>query len=160
MNSRKKQAWSPGDVFKVPLSDGSTVIGQVLAHEPDAMNSVACAFFDAHKETDLQSSLGLVNAFSIILVTRDALDRGSWKIFGHEPIAIPRERFPYESLRPNGFIGARIVGAGIVNSFLHAFRGLLPWDSMADADYFDRLLTNAARKPTNLRLLKTNEKGD
>lgn len=152
MKTLTKQKWTAGDIFAVPLSDGSSIIGQVLAHEPEAMNSVACAFFDAPPDADAATTTDPLNAFSVLLVTRDALDKGGWKIIGHESVSLPRAKFPHESLRPKGFVGAKVVGSGIVAKFLHAFRGLSPWDAMADQDYFDNLLTDSAKRPARLVL--------
>lgn len=42
---KKRQRHKEGDVFAVPLGDGSYALGQILSYEPEALNSVGCAFY-------------------------------------------------------------------------------------------------------------------
>lgn len=146
----KRQKWGPGDLFAVPLLDGSFLLGQVLAHEPQAMNGVSCALFDQRFNNNNAPRPAIDAIFSILLVTRDLLDRGVWQIVGNSPIDVPRSAFPFENLRPAGFVGATIRGSRIVNEFANAFCGLHPWDDWANPDYLDGLLISPAKKPKHL----------
>ena len=44
-------------------------------------------------------------------------------------------------------IGAKIIGSGIVNEFVEAFYGLVPWDDWKAPHYLDSLLISEAAKP-------------
>jgi hypothetical protein len=63
---------------------------------------------------------------------------------------VARSDFPYEHLRKSGWVGAKIRGAGVVEEFINAFYGLLPWDSRYDPEYFDKLLISPAKRPSRL----------
>ena len=47
MAKSEKQHWRAGDVFLVNANDGLGVVGQVLSHEPDAINAAAAALYGA-----------------------------------------------------------------------------------------------------------------
>ena len=144
----------PGSVFQVPLNDGSYGTGQVIAYEPQMLNSVSCIFSDLR----LWSS-GEIPTRSIIaslFTTHDLLTKGRWKIIGQAPISISRDDHPFEHLRPQRWIGAKMIGSGIVEDFMNAWFGLHPWDDWADPCYLDRLLFRDRTRPDNA-ILKTNQ---
>jgi hypothetical protein len=151
---RQKQQWEVGNVFVVKLKDGKFVLGQIVGREARILNSISCAFFDL-RVTDRSDVEGIRElprdkAFSILFVTRDLLDAGVWEVVGNRPISIPKQSFPYEGLREKGFLGAKVIGSGIVNRFLNAFYGLEPWDDWKDPNYLDRLLIFKNKKPLAL----------
>lgn len=84
------------------------------------------------------------------MTTRDLLDSGEWKILATHPVEVPRSKFPFETLRRKGFIGATVTGSGNINEFANAFCALVPWDDWADPSYLDRLLLSPELKPKNL----------
>lgn len=157
---KKKQRWGVGDVFEVPTADGGRVIGQIVGQEPSVLNSASVAFFEGALEAtaDVTTLAGIVQtsrAFSVMFVTRDRLDQGDWRVLGTLPVSLPRSMLPFETLRGSQFVGARIIGSGIVEQFLNAYRGIGPWDAMKDPEYFDKLLVDAGGKPKNLVFKKS-----
>src|SRR5690349_13345550 len=118
MAKRPKQTWEVGDVFLVETKDKMKVLGQIVGREPEVLNSVSCAFFDlrAKNEGELAglSELTVNRVFSILFVTRDLLDNGTWRIIGKSPIGITQDQLPYENLRKNGYVGAKVTGSGNV----------------------------------------------
>jgi hypothetical protein len=150
------QSWRVGDVFLVPLIDGKWAVGQVVGREAIALNSASCAFFDAvvrRSNDDLPQDLfSMDNVYSVIFVTRELLDNGKWTIVGNRPVIVERAQLPFEQLRSVGFVGAKIVGGGIVNKFVNAFHGLHPWDSLHDPQYFDKLLVPWRSRPEHVVL--------
>ena len=155
-NRASKQTWKPGDCFLVPLADKSYLIGQVLAAEPKVLNSLSCALFDQRSDGEVLPRPDIGRIFSTILTTRDLIDSGVWEIRGSYPVEVPRKIFPFEKLRSKGFVGAKVIGSGIVNEFANAFCGLSPWDAWADPNYLDRLLLDTKLKPERLTYEKRN----
>lgn len=153
---RKRQRPKEGDVFAVPLNDGSYTVGQVLGYEPDALNSVGCAFYDMRSsgEPRLPAALPREKAISILLTTPDPLKRGYWPIVGEQAIATPVSARPYEKYRAKRWVGAKIVGSANVRELLEAFYGLAPWDDYADPEYLDGLLLDRALRPKNAVMTK------
>jgi len=152
--AKRRQVWKVGDVFVVPTSDGQAVLGQVIAHEPEVLNSVSSAFFDVRIDRDNNwvGILPIQKIFSVLFVTRDLLDIGVWRVIGHQPVRVARDLFPYERLRDRGFVGAKVIGSGIVREFLDAYYGLTPWDAWKEPDYLDHLLISPDKKPKSLVL--------
>ena len=151
----KRQKWSVGDVFVIPLSDGSWGPAQIIGREPSVLNSVSVALFDCKvgsKPDALQCRLTEDSAFATLFVTRDLLDSGVWVVVGVKPVAISRRLLPFESTRSKGFVGATVVGSGNVNKFVDAWFGLHPWDAWHDPRYLDKLLLDPSRRPARVKL--------
>lgn len=141
-------------MFVISTKDGSDVVGQIVGREPQVLNSVSCAFYD-WRLTNLDevvqcATLPIEQVFSSLFVTRDLLDSGAWKVVANKPVTFSPAKFPYEDLRVNGFIGAKVIGSAIVEEFINAFYGLLPWDDWKDPDYLDKLLISQEMKPKAL----------
>lgn len=153
MKRRKAvQSWNSGDCFGIPLLNGSSLLGQVLAWEPTVLNSVSCALFDQTiQQGNRIPSPEISRLFSTVMTTRDLLDCGRWKIVGSCEIEVPRNQFPFETLRPSGYIGAKVIGSRNIEEFANAFSGLSPWDDWADPHYLDQLLISPSVKPRRLR---------
>lgn len=150
MASRKKQVWSVGSVFVIPLKDATECLGQVIGREPSVLNSVAIALFDTKgrwSSSDSSLTLSLEDVFSAIFVTRDLLDSGRWTVLDKKEIGVPVENKPYEQLRAQGFIGAKVRGSANVEEFANAFYGLMPWDDWYIPDYLDDFLISPTKKP-------------
>jgi hypothetical protein len=157
-SKKKKCEWSVGDVFYIPLSDKDVVLGQIVGREADVLNSVTVALFDVKcTPEDATAALPFIaasRAFAVLFTTRDLLDMGEWPVHGHKPVSIPKAQLPYEHLRHDTFIGAKVIGSGIVNEFVNAFYGLTPWDDWKDPTYLDGLLLSPAKKPRSRLVYK------
>jgi hypothetical protein len=153
MKSRhsKKQSWTAGDCFIVPLLDGPFGLAQIVAYEAEALNSVLCCIFRnrlnavpevvaAPPETDL---------ISVLFVTRDLLDLGHWQVISRWPPLDVRKYVDLSRLRRAGFVGVKIIGSGNVTEFLNAYHRLAPWNNYHKPDYLDRLLISPDRKPVD-----------
>ncbi len=150
MAARKKQIWNVGSIFTIPLKDSTECLGQVIGREPSALNSAGIALIDTKgrwTRGDSFPELRLEDVFSVILVTRDLLDSGRWTVLDLKEIGIPVEARPYEHLRAEGFVGAKIRGSANVEEFVNAFYGLMPWDDWYIPDYLDDFLISPTKKP-------------
>jgi len=149
-----KQQWETGNIFLVELKDGKFVLGQIVGREADVLNNVSCAFFDIRvsnlNDLERTQDLPVSKIFSILFVTREFLDSGKWKIAGSRHVSVEKRLFHYEVLREKGFVGAKVIGSGIVIEFLNAFYGLHPWDDWKDPNYLDKLLLSNDKKPATL----------
>jgi hypothetical protein len=152
---KRRQRWQVGDVFLVRTKDGLDVVGQIVGRESTVLNSVSCAFYDKRlqdgDDIDVVELPG-TRVFSVVFVTRDLLDNGTWRVVSHRPVTIPRNWLPYEHLRESGYVGAKVIGSRIVGEFLNAFYGLAPWDDWKDPAYLDGLLISPDKKPAKLVL--------
>ena len=156
MGRGKRVEWQPGDLFLVPQQDGRYSLGQVIVFESRALNGVLCGFYDIRFETSeiisIPEKLTEDKCISMVFVTSESLDFGHWKIIGNlEPANINLFK-ELNNLRAKKFIGARIIGSGIIDEFLDAFYGIKPWDDWADPNYLDELLISPDKKPKKVLL--------
>ena len=99
-------------------------------------------------------SCNLKNLISLVATTREQLDFEVWKILGNKKIEIPKDDYPNEKFRNNGWIGSKIYDAAVVEEFLDAFYALVPWDNWADPTYLDKLLVDKTKRPNKLINIK------
>ena len=154
----KRQTWKVGDLFKIPLADGSASLGHVVAQERDMLNSVTCAFYDLKVPENCPpqtlpppSDEALI---ACLFTTQDLLCNGVWTVIGNSSPRISREHLPYENCRRNGWVGAKMRGSGIVRRFLDAYYRLAPWDDWADSKYLDAFLIDPSKRPNGLIYIK------
>jgi len=153
--SMKLQTPAVGAIFTIPLVDGSRAIGQIVGREPQVLNSWTCAFsrlrLGKEEVAEPKDALLPEDVISVQFVTGDLLKKGRWKIHAHAPVRLPKSDFPHEECRANGWIGAKIIGSGIIESFLAAFYGLGYWDEMKDPEYYDHLLLLRISRPDEIK---------
>ena len=160
MNAKKGSApIAEGNVFLVPLNDASYAVGQILAISKKALNSCLCAFFDIHLTTGvekLDEPLTEGGLIAVQFVTIDLLKKGVWIGIGHRSVALDVEKYvPLMRLEQSGYVGAKIIGSGIIREFLSAYYALRPWDTWHDPNYLDKLLVPERKRPANVMLTKT-----
>jgi hypothetical protein len=146
-----RKTWDIGNLFSVPLIDGSHALGQVVGREAEVLNSITCVFFrnriGGDALTEVKGPPDCSDAIAVQFVTKDLLTRRIWKVLGDFAVCLPLDAFPHEDKRNSGWIGARVIGSGIVEHFLNAYFGLEPWTQMKDPAYFDRLLLRPDLRP-------------
>ena len=142
--------FEPGDIFGIPLPDGSMGTGQILSLEPDALNSVGCAFFSV--TVGPAGLSGSVEPIAALLVTPDLLKNGVWPVKSKAPVFLERHERPYELFRASHWVGVKVTGSGIVQEFLAAYHGLTPWDAWHDPNYLDSLLLPGVARPEHVIL--------
>jgi len=153
MKTRAK-TWDIENIFAIPLKDGTYTLGQVVGREKEVLNSITCAFYKTRfndlELKDISIIPNISDLLSVQFVSPDLLKSRKWVVLGKEKVNIPKAHFPYEETRKNGWVGAKVIGSGIMVHFLNAYYGLEPWDMMYKPDYFDKLLINNELKPSDL----------
>ena len=154
MPKTKRKALEAGDVFLVPLEDNSFGTGMFHKHVPRALNSHICTFFSNRFDAPpSEHELALIDLKPIAtqFVTRDLLDRKTWKIVGSRKSMIRDRNLPDQPfIKAASFKGCAIIGSGIMRKFLNAYHGLLPWNMMKDDHYFDKLLLPKVLRPPSV----------
>lgn len=151
MKANHRQQWSIGDLFAIRLLDGTYSIGQVL--DVPMPNVASCAFFDQLIDMPKLPEpihIAVDNIIGTASVVPAHLDRSVWKVFARAPVVLAPNQWPNEKTRNNSWVGAKVHSGAIVEDFLNAYRGLLPWDDYHDPEYLDKLLFSPSKKPTQL----------
>jgi hypothetical protein len=140
--------WQPGDLFTVPQRDGRWSLGQILLHEPRAMDGVLCGFYDVRLATatlaGVAQLLTVNRLVALDFVTRESLDRGRWPIVGAAPVANLDWYAGLDTLHAGRFAALRIVPARRIVALLEAWFGLRPWGGGADPNVLEQLLFRPA----------------
>lgn len=148
---KTRQSWGVGDVFSIPQKDGFCCLGQIV--DLPMPNAPSCALYDirhAVGTTPASAILPLERVLSAVSTTADRLDHHHWKVFFRLPVALQQQFWPNEPARDSHWVGARTYGSGIVENFLDAYYGLIPWDFYKDPNYFDKLLFFGRKRPKNV----------
>ncbi|MBK9247533.1 MAG: hypothetical protein IPM69_05335 [Ignavibacteria bacterium] len=153
---KRKIKWNDGDVFAIPLEDGSFSLGQIL--DLMTVNIVRIALYDEKiidiQNLNLELYCKMENLISLVTSTREQLDYNIWKIIGNKEQVVPVKMFPYEDKRDNGWIGATTFDAAIIEDFVNSFYGFLPWDDWYDPNFLDEILVDINKKPLKLIYIK------
>lgn len=160
MKRRKKQPFDVGDVICIPLEQTVSGLAQVVAIEPEALNSVVCAFFVTRLGDPPTKPLPDVTTQQILavqFVSRDLLDSGVWIVAGNQPAVSVSRYVDLPKMRQVRFVGTRVLGSAIAANFLRAYFGLAAWNRYHDPNYFDKLLASPSLKPANVRIVPKGE---
>lgn len=151
MAKRKKQEWKVGDVFLVPLCDGTYTVGQILSYEPEALDSVICAYSTQNVERSQQGvDIDPEQVVAVLFTTPNHLNSGNWPVV-NSLIPLPVRKFlNLKKKRWRGFVGTKVVGSRIIKNFMEACLGLYPWNGFYEPDYLDGLLLSPDKKPNNV----------
>ncbi len=143
-----RQIAKVGDVFWVPIDDGTFVLGQIVEIEKMALNSITCAFYDCRRAPNEEPLPVFSKLISIQFVTKDLFNSGEWARQCNLPIYVQPSQLPYRETKSKGWVGVKIIGSGIIRMFLSAFYGLRNWQEMKDPDYYQNLLLKDVDRKT------------
>jgi hypothetical protein len=150
-----RQIAKQGDVFMVPLEDGTFGVGQVLIPQ-GFLGSMLTAFFALRCSERPQDVASLDLSPSVLLccqlVMRDDFVRGLWPRVGRRTPAIPVEYFPLGWDINDSTVGALAYSSGLFPMFLSAYHGLRPWlePTWHHSRIYDELLLPGAQGPFSL----------
>ncbi|MCG8487367.1 MAG: Imm26 family immunity protein [Candidatus Thiodiazotropha sp.] len=151
MARKKRQKLHVGDLFLVPLLDGTYTIGQIVSIEKEALNSVVCVFTATKVDGNSNDvTIDINNIISVQFTTPDLLKSGDWPIVGNEMPVSVNNYINLDGLRMSGFIGVTVTGSGNIIELMNAYYGLSPWNDFHDPNYLDSLLVSPDKKPKNV----------
>jgi len=139
--AKQKIRYRAGDVFKVPSSSGATYIGQVVDDTKPDIGAAFCYFYG--KDGDVSST----NIISASFVTPDLIERGAWEITGYQVVPDHPARRKLVDARENAFVGAVVVGSGLVAEYLDTFYGVIDEHHWPDPRYFRRFFLSYPDDP-------------
>ncbi|TWT42490.1 hypothetical protein [Botrimarina hoheduenensis] len=149
MPRRKRVKWDHGDLFAVPLTDGSFGVVQAVDHWMPhwiytAVTDQRTKEFPSSATVDADTCI-----ISLIAVSDEEFDFGTFLRIGPALPAARRKDFPNEQFAHNGYIGAKSYTGGILTKFLAAWHGIASWTVFKDPEYFDKLLLEGVERPAH-----------
>ncbi len=146
-----RQKIADGDVFLIPLADGTFSIGQVIRAKTGVMGSTICALFNLRGDRP-RIDAGLLDPALIVavqFVTSESLKKGQWPIARNESVTFEvNDYLRVAELEAKAWVGARVIGSAIIDSLMNAWFGLRPWDDWHDPGYLDKLLAPGVSRPS------------
>lgn len=152
INRPKPKSWNTGDVFFVPLCDGSFTFGQVLNK-----NQCTCVVYEFRSlipQSITQANFSGLKPISILhLSNGDFLNNGHWGIlFNEKP-----------TLNPDSGHGGKMNEIGSVSygsckaltDLAEAYWGLTPWNTLYKEDYYDKMLLKNVSRPKTAMILNS-----
>jgi hypothetical protein len=147
MARRKRVKWDHGDLFAVPLADGSFGIVQAIDHWMPHWVYTAVTNRRT-KEIPATATLdGETRVIALIAVSDNGFDFGTFFRIGPAAPLARRKNFPNERFARTGYVGAISYTGGILANFLSAWHGLASSTAYKDPEYFDKLLVRGVERP-------------
>jgi hypothetical protein len=148
-NRPKPKEWQTGDVFSIPLLNGTFAFGQVLDKK-----YCTCALFNLQSDNSTlpQEQFKRLQPISILhLSNGDLLNNGHWNILYNQTV----------TLNPNSGSGGRFgdIGSsshgqcGAMTDLANAYWGLEPWNVLYREGYYDELLLKGLTRPKTANVL-------
>jgi hypothetical protein len=148
MGRRKRIKWDHGDVFAVPLVDGTFGLVQAIDHWMPRWIYTAITEGRVTTLTDADTKTEPGRLVALLAVDDDPFNFGGFPCVGRASPMVHRRDFPNEAFAHNGYVGAKSYTGGIVADFLSAWHQLAPWNAYKDAAYFDKLLISGIERPS------------
>lgn len=147
---RKILTAAPGMVCGVPQKDSVLLVGQVLDFPMKRVMSIVL-FQHRVPVTPLAESVQLhaMHVLSAVTAFADGLERGYWPLIRKEDeLALPQSQWPNEATRAKDWVGLEVHNSILVEDFVNAWAGLIPWRSYAATpDCFDTMLFPGVQRP-------------
>jgi hypothetical protein len=150
MGRRKRIKWDHGDVFGVPLVDGSFGLVQAVDHWMPHWIYTAVTDGRVASLTAADTMMQLGKMVSLLAVNDDPFNFGGFTCVGRASPMVLRRDFPNEAFAESGYVGATSYTGGVITDFLSAWHRLAPWNAYQDEAFFDKLLVSGLERPSNV----------
>lgn len=134
----KKIKYKEGDVFLIPSSGGGFYVGQIGSDMKLEIGAIFCYLFNGriYDEKDCgQAKMTTTDVISASLITSELIEYQQWKICCNRPVPPHPALEQMDELRQQGFVGARVVGAGNVSDYMDTYHGIMSASRWPDPNY-------------------------
>ncbi|MGY3779104.1 Imm26 family immunity protein [Isobaculum melis] len=141
----KPQRWQIGDVFSIPLMDGTFMFGQVIDTYL-TKSSPICLLFELKKSQEKvgDAELAVSQVITVLNIDNEPLNNGTYKVLHH------MQCFMSKAQRVNANTS---YGGTIMTALGNAYYGLEPWNILYKEDYYDQLLLSNIARPKTAQVL-------
>jgi hypothetical protein len=162
---KRRLKWSPGDLFAVPLCDGTFGFAQAVAPVDTWAVDFALLAIRSSKPELPPERLQRNDAVAVHATWRTVITGGHWCFTATNEILISPELCPNQRLIAAGQIGVSHSSWGLLEDFLSAYHGAFPWNLYPAFDFDSFLLPGVTRpslamvlNPAQLAIARANEK--
>jgi len=145
-------AWDQADFVGIPLLSGEYGLAQIVAVRDCLPGSLFLALsLRRAPEGQAPAPLALSEILSLVFVAPSALAEGTWPILGFDTLPLTERLLPLAQARRRAERqddpAAAIREPVLVEAFVNACHGLLPWDYFPDPALFDGMLLKPGSRP-------------
>mgnify|MGYP003575054466 CR=1 FL=1 len=144
-----RQKWKIGDIFSIPLLDGTFSFGQIVGTHLTSKSPIL-ALFEIKQEQNIITTDKLIGAKVLSVWNSDDeyIANHRYKIFfNHEPI-----------VNPENVKNKKQSGGVNIHDLANIFFGLEPYNVMFKEDYYDSFLQPDIERPKNIIWLNNEER--
>jgi hypothetical protein len=138
LKRRRKVNPQEGNLFAIPLLDGSRAVGQ-LVERISFPGAALCAFYSYRLFPDAQANRSLdmraSEVISIQFVPIRPIEKCEWEVIGQLQPTNGHLRPDRDALRLANYVGMTVPNTNMMEAFLNAFHGLSPWEIGSDKDF-------------------------
>lgn len=148
--------WETGDLFALPLIDGTYGVAQAIA--PAGTYAIDFALL-ATRLADPAAPLAMPSkkdAVGLLATWRTVVTGGHWAYCGHADLVVPAESCLNQQLIAQGRVGITHSSWGLLEKFLSAYHGVFPWNLYPAFD-FDSYLLDGICRPQHAKILTAAE---
>jgi hypothetical protein len=149
----KRSRWKAGNVYALPLVDGSFGIAQAIVADADLPGILNVGVFDYRyaRLEDCGPTVQRRRVIALLATFRAEMNGGWWAPIGWSEPCIRPEEFPYVNFPTP--VGRVHHSGGVLEDLVAAYHGLLPWNTNYHPDYYERLLAPGVPRPASARVL-------
>jgi hypothetical protein len=148
--SATASAFDQADFFAIPLLDGGHGLGQIVEVRDCPPDTAFCAL-TLRRATTPVTPLALSDITAIIFVGTAHLADGTWPLLGFDTLPATETLVSFRQTRRAWTLAdtpATLIAApALIEAFVNACHGLLPWDHFPDPQIFDRILAHKVERP-------------
>lgn len=151
--SFKRSRWKPGNVYALPLTDGSFGIAQAIVASPGLPGVINVAVFDDRYPTlaECRNTVARERLIALLGTWRAEMNGGWWALVEWAEPCVRADEFP--NLQLKSLVGHTHHSGGVIENLVSAYHGLLPWNANYREDYYDVLLAPGVQRPKTARIL-------
>jgi hypothetical protein len=143
-------AWDQADFFAIPLLDGGQGLGQIVEVADCPPDAAFCALTLRRVATPV-APLTLPEITALVFIGTAHLADGTWPILGFDTLpatdSLVSFRQTQRAWKLSDTPGTLIADPALIEAFVNACHGLLPWDYFPDPQIFDRILARKGQRP-------------
>lgn len=143
-------AWDQADYFAIPLLDGGQGLGQIVEVADCPPDAAFCALTLRRVSTPVVP-LTLAEITALVFVGTAHLADGTWPILGFDTLPATDSLVSFRQTRRawqmSDTPATLVADPALIEAFVNACHGLLPWDHFPDPQIFDRILARKGQRP-------------
>ena len=153
---KRRLKWAPGELFAVPLTDGTFGIAQAIAPVSSYAIDFALLKIRLAHLISLEVHPAEADVVGIMATWRTVVSGGRWAHVGQVSLLVPLETCPNQRLIAAGNVQVTHTSWGLVEKFMSAWHGFFPWNLYPAFD-FDSYLAPGIERPPNVKILSKSQ---